>query len=108
VGLPKAREMIYFGRRLSADEALKAGLVDRVFANAQFRSGVEEFASRLAKRAPLSVKFAKQALNMAYGASTDLGQHFEAGAFSMLLSTQDASEGISAFLSKKEPEFKGE
>jgi enoyl-CoA hydratase/3-hydroxyacyl-CoA dehydrogenase len=108
VGLPKAREMIYLGSRISAGEALKAGLVDRVFANADFRSGVEEFANRLAKRAPLSLRFSKQALNVATQSPPDQGQYFEAGAFAMLLSTQDASEGITSFLSKKEPDFKGE
>ena len=108
VGLAKAREMIYLGSRLSAGEALKAGLVDRVFANADFRSGVEEFANRLAKRAPLSLRFSKQALNVATQSPPNQGQYFEAGAFAMLLSTQDASEGITSFLSKKEPDFKGE
>jgi enoyl-CoA hydratase/3-hydroxyacyl-CoA dehydrogenase len=107
VGLAKAREMIYFGSRLSAAEALKAGLVDRVFTNADFRSGVEEFANRLAKRAPLSLKFAKQALNVATQAPPDTGQYFEAEAFATLLSTEDASEGVTSFLSKKEPEFRG-
>lgn len=108
VGLPKAREMIYFGSRLSADEALEAGLVDRVFANEEFQARVEEFARKLAKRAPLSLKFAKGALNLASQVPTDLGQYFEAGSFALLLSTQDATEGITSFLSKKEPEFKGE
>lgn len=108
VGLPKAKEMIYFGLRLSADEALSAGLVDRVFANDEFQQQVEEFARRLAKRAPLSLKFAKYALSLASQVPTDLGQYFEAGSFALLLSTQDATEGITSFLSKKEPEFKGE
>jgi enoyl-CoA hydratase/3-hydroxyacyl-CoA dehydrogenase len=108
VGLPKAREMIYFGSRLSAYEALEAGLVDRVFANEEFQARVEEFARKLAKRAPLSLKFAKGALNLASQVPTDLGQYFEAGSFALLLSTQDATEGITSFLSKKEPEFKGE
>jgi enoyl-CoA hydratase/carnithine racemase len=83
-------------------------MVDRVFANADFRSGVEEFANRLAKRAPLSLRFSKQALNVATQSPPNQGQYFEAGAFAMLLSTQDASEGITSFLSKKEPDFKGE
>jgi enoyl-CoA hydratase/3-hydroxyacyl-CoA dehydrogenase len=108
VGLPKAREMIYFGSRLSADEALEAGLVDRVFANEDFHAQVEEFARKLAKRAPLSLKFAKHALALASQVPTDLGQYFEASSFALLLSTQDANEGITSFLSKKEPEFKGE
>jgi enoyl-CoA hydratase/3-hydroxyacyl-CoA dehydrogenase len=108
VGLTKAKEMIYFGTRLKAAEAMQAGLVDRVFANDQFQNGVEEFARALAKRAPLPLKFAKLALNMASQVPTDLGQYFEASSFGILVGTQDASEGITSFLSKKEPEFKGE
>ncbi len=108
VGLTKAKEMIYFGSRLTAAEALKSGLVDRVFANDQFQNGVEEFARALAKRAPLSLKFAKLALNMASQVPTDLGQYFEASSFGLLIGTQDANEGITSFLSKREPEFKGE
>jgi enoyl-CoA hydratase / 3-hydroxyacyl-CoA dehydrogenase len=108
VGMAKAREMIFFGIRLPADDALQAGLVDRVFANEEFQHGVDEFARSLAKRAPLSLKFAKQALTLAGQVPTDLGQFFEASSFALLLTTQDASEGITSFLSKKEPEFKGE
>jgi len=109
VGLSKAKEMIYFGERLRAQEALKLGLLDRVFANDSFQSEVEGFASKLAKRAPISTKLAKYAINIAqHGSSPDEGQLFEAGAFGLSLSTQDASEGISSFLSKKEPDFKGE
>jgi enoyl-CoA hydratase / 3-hydroxyacyl-CoA dehydrogenase len=108
VGLGKARDMVYFGSRLSADDALKVGLVDRVFENEEFQQRVDEFAANLAKRAPLSLKFSKQSLNLAAQLPTDLGQYFEASSFALLLSTKDADEGINAFLSKKEPQFKGE
>lgn len=109
VGLSKAKEMIYFGERLQAQDALRAGLLDRVFANESFQAEVESFARRLAKRAPIALKLAKGAINLAQqGASTDAGQLFEAGGFGLTVSTQDASEGISSFLSKKEPDFKGE
>lgn len=108
VGLSKAKQMIYFGSRLSADEAHACGLVDQVFSAEEFQAGVQEFASRLAKRAPLSLKFSKFAIGLASQVPTDLGQYFEAGSFALLLSTQDANEGITSFLSKKEPEFKGE
>lgn len=109
VGVSKAKEMIYFGERLQAKDALKAGLLDRVYANEGFQSEVEGFARKLAKRAPVSLKLAKYAINLAQQVpSTDAGQLFEAGGFGLTLSTQDASEGISSFLSKKEPEFKGE
>ena len=108
VGLPKAKEMVFFAQRLSADEALRSGLVNRVLKKAEFVSGVTDFASKLAKQPPLSLKFAKHALNMSTQVPTDLGQLFEATVFGLLLSTQDASEGISAMLEKREPEFKGE
>lgn len=109
VGASRAKEMVYLGERLSAQDALKAGLVDRVYANESFQAEVEGFARRLAKRAPLSLKLAKYAINQAQQVpSTDAAQLFEAGGFGLSLSTQDASEGISSFLSKREPEFKGE
>ncbi len=109
VGLSRAKEMIFFGERLTAQDALKAGLLDRVYANEGFQTEVEGFARKLAKRAPISLKLAKYAINLAQQVpSADAGQLFEAGGFGLASSTQDASEGISAFLSKKEPEFKGE
>jgi len=108
VGLGRAKEMIFLAQRLSAEEALGIGLVNRVFKKPDFEAGVTEFASRLAKQPPLSLKFAKHAVNMSTQVPTDLGQLFEAGSFGLLLSTKDASEGISAMLEKREPEFKGE
>ena len=109
VGVSKAKEMIYFGERLKAQDAFKVGLLDRVYANEGFQSEVEGFARKLAKRAPVSLKLAKYAINLAQQVpSADAGQLFEAGGFGLTISTQDASEGISSFLSKKEPEFKGE
>jgi enoyl-CoA hydratase / 3-hydroxyacyl-CoA dehydrogenase len=108
VGLPMAKEMVFFALRLTAEEALRAGLVNRVYKKTDFEAGVTEFATKLARQPPQSLKFAKQALNMSTQVPTDLGQLFEATGFSLLLSTQDASEGISAMLEKREPEFKGE
>jgi enoyl-CoA hydratase/3-hydroxyacyl-CoA dehydrogenase len=108
VGMGRAKEMVFLAQRLSADEALRIGLVNRVFKKAEFEAGVTEFASKLAKQPPLSLKFAKHALNISTQVPTDLGQLFEASGFGLLLSTKDASEGISAMLEKREPEFKGE
>ncbi len=108
VGLPKAKQMIFLGERLSAEEARKVGLVDRVFKTEEFEEGVLDFANKLAKRAPLALKYAKFAINLASQVPTDIGQLYEAGGFGLLLTSQDVSEGVSAFLSKREPEFKGE
>jgi enoyl-CoA hydratase / 3-hydroxyacyl-CoA dehydrogenase len=108
VGLPKAKEMVLLAQQLKADEALAAGLVNRVFKKSEFETGVTDFAMKLAKQPPLSLKFAKHALNASVQVPTDLGQLFEATGFGLLASTQDASEGISAMFEKREPEFKGE
>ncbi len=108
VGLARAKEMVFFAQRLTADEALKIGLANRVFKKADFDAEVTAFATKLAKQPPLSLKFAKQALVLSTQVPIDLGQLFEASAFGLLLSSQDASEGISAMLEKREPEFKGE
>jgi enoyl-CoA hydratase / 3-hydroxyacyl-CoA dehydrogenase len=108
VGLAKAKEMVYFAQQLGAEEAHESGLVNRVFRKSEFASGVTDFAKALARQPPQSLKFAKQALTLATQVPTDIGQLFEATSFGLLLSTQDASEGISAMLEKREPEFKGE
>ncbi len=108
VGLPRAKEMIFLAQRLAADEALKVGLVNRVFPKGEFDDRVSEFAAKLAKQPPLSLKFAKRALDASTQGPADVGELFEAAGFGLLLSTQDASEGISAMLGKREPEFKGE
>ena len=108
VGLPKAKEMVLFGQKLTASEALEAKLVDRVFKKHEFDREVTAFATKLAKQPPLALKLAKQALNLSTQVPADLGQLFEAASFGLLLSTEDASEGISAMLGKREPEFKGD
>ena len=108
VGLPRAKEMVFLGQRLDASEALRIGLVDRVFKKDEFDSEVSKFAAALSRRPPLALWFAKQAFNFSAETPADIGQLFEAMGFGLLLSTQDASEGVSALFQKREPEFKGE
>jgi enoyl-CoA hydratase/carnithine racemase len=100
--------MVLFAQMLTADEAFRVNLVNRVYKKTDFDAAVTEFATKLAKQPPLSLKFAKQALNISTQVPTDLGQLFEASGFGLLISTQDANEGISAMLEKRDPEFKGE
>ncbi len=108
VGLSRAKEMVFFAQRLSAEEALKIGLVNRVFPKNEFEAGVTDFATKLAKQPPQSLKFAKHALDISTQVPNDIGQLYEAAGFGILLSTKDANEGISAMLEKREPEFTGD
>jgi enoyl-CoA hydratase/3-hydroxyacyl-CoA dehydrogenase len=108
VGIPIAKRLIFLGERIGADEALRIGLVDSVHRDEDLEGAVLAFATRLAGRPPIALKLAKHAINMATQVSTEIGQLFEASSFGLLATTKDASEGLSAFLSKSEPEFKGE
>lgn len=107
VGLAAAKEVAMLGDRIGPDEALRLGLVHRVFENDTFGQDVRVFAAELAKRAPVALAFTKQLLNAA--PTTDLlaGMEAEATAFGLVSTTDDVVEGVTAMFAKKEPAFKG-
>ncbi|MDO8123436.1 MAG: enoyl-CoA hydratase-related protein [Candidatus Hermodarchaeota archaeon] len=108
IGLQKAREAIMFGKRFTAEEALEMGLVDRVFPNDSFEKDVREFAQLLAEQSPIALKLVKQCLNYGTQVPLEIGLAYEAQAFAKTFSTKDLFEGITAFLQKRKPEYKGE
>lgn len=108
IGLAKAREAIMFGKRFNADEALEIGLVDRVFPDASFEKKVRKFAKSLAEQSPIALKLVKQCLNYGTQVPLEVGQAYEAHAFAQTFTTQDLFEGITAFLQKRKPVYKGE
>ena len=108
IGLAKAREAIMFGKQYTADEALEIGLVDRVFPNASFEKDVRTFAKALAEQAPIAVKLVKQCLNYGTQVPLEIGLAYEAQAFAKTFTTKDIFEGITAFLQKRKPDYKGE
>ncbi len=108
VGPSRAKRLIFLGERVSAKDALEIGLVDSIHKEEDLDRAALELATKLAKRPPIAIKLAKQAVNLASQVPTDLGQLFEASSFALLATTKDASEGVSAFLSKSGPEFRGE
>ncbi len=107
IGLARAKEMVLLGERVTADEAKAAGLVTRVCENESFADDVAAFATRVAKGAPVAQRLSKRSLNQGLTVTNEQGAELEAAAFGILLSTEDAMEGVTALFSKREPEFQG-
>jgi enoyl-CoA hydratase/3-hydroxyacyl-CoA dehydrogenase len=95
------------GDRITAEQALKIGLVTRVVPLAKLVEETKTFAKNFVEGPPVALKAAKYALNYATQVPLDIGLKFESEAFGIVLSTKDVMEGVSAFMSKRKPEFKG-
>jgi enoyl-CoA hydratase/carnithine racemase len=107
VGPARAKDLIYSGRQIDADEALRIGLVDGVFPAGEAYSGAVEAARRFAKGPRDALRAAKTAVDG--GLRTDLGTGLlrERELFAELFGTADQEEGIAAFLEKRAPRFGG-
>jgi enoyl-CoA hydratase len=102
-----AKDMIFTGRRLGAGEALSIGLVDRVVPRGEALTGARRLASAIAAKGPVAVRHAKQAVSRALELDLASGLAYEANQFALLFATQDAREGTSAFVERREPRFEG-
>ena len=108
LGKSKALEIILFSKRLSAPEALAIGLVDKVFPAADLMKEAQAFAAALAKRPPLAVAAVMEGMSVGMDKGIDEGLRVDAEWLTKLTSSKDATEGITAFLEKREPTFIGE
>ena len=107
LGKGKALELILTGDRIKADEAERIGLVNRVVPADQLMTVAEEMARTIAKRGPLAVRAAIEAVMSGSDMPFEEGQFLEATLFGLLASTEDMKEGMGAFLEKRTAEFKG-
>ncbi|SPF44829.1 Enoyl-CoA hydratase/isomerase [Syntrophobacter sp. SbD1] len=107
VGRSKALDMILFSRRLSAAEALEAGLVNRLSAPGTLRQDALDFAGELAQRPPIAVRWVLKAMAAGLYEGLDEGLKVEAEGSSVVRQTRDREEGFAAFLEKRKPVFEG-
>lgn len=107
VGLHKAKELALLGDILSADEAYRIGVVNRVVPDAELDSAVADWADRLAEGPPLALQLTKRMLNNALSLSLSEALSWEAAAQTVNLVSDDTREGIAAFLGKRAPVFRG-
>lgn len=106
-GKALAMEMVLSARNLTAEEALRAGLVNRVVPVAAYLDEALTLARTIAAQAPLAVRLAKEAINKAYEMTLSEGLDYEQRAFFLLFSTEDQREGMRAFIEKRKPEWRG-
>ncbi len=107
VGKAIAMEMVLNNRTLTADEAQRYGLVNRVVPVERYLDEALSLAAEVAARAPLAVRLGKEAVNQAFDSFLTEGLKDERRAFYFLFSSQDQKEGMAAFVEKRKPEWKG-
>jgi enoyl-CoA hydratase len=107
VGKATAMEMVLNGRTLTADEAARLGLVNRVVPVEVYLDEALRLAQSIAERAPLAVRLAKEAVNNAFESYLADGLADERRAFYFLFSTEDQKEGMRAFVEKRKAKWKG-
>ncbi len=107
IGKYRAMELILTGRPISARQAEAWGLVTRVVAAELYLDEAKRLAHEIASKPAVAVRLAKQAILKAYDTHLEGGLDYERKCFYLLFATEDRTEGINAFLEKRQPHFKG-
>ncbi|MFC1985960.1 enoyl-CoA hydratase/isomerase family protein [Chloroflexota bacterium] len=108
IGKAKALELILTAGTISAEEALEIGLVSRVVPQENLTSEVETLAQTIASKAPIALRYIKEAVNKGLDLTLEQGLRLEADLYLLLHTTADRIEGIKAFLEKRPPRFTGQ
>ncbi|OFZ29274.1 MAG: enoyl-CoA hydratase [Bdellovibrionales bacterium RIFCSPHIGHO2_01_FULL_40_29] len=107
IGIRRAREMTMSGEMISAEQALRYGLVNDVVPAAELMATVTKKINLILTRSPLAVARAKQSINESFDLETEKALLNEAEIFSQLFTSEDTQEGTAAFIEKRKPVFKG-
>jgi enoyl-CoA hydratase len=107
VGKAVAIDVILSGRFLTATEALRAGLIARVVAKEAWLDEAKRVARDIAAKGPVATRLAKEAVDRAFEGPLTLGVEYERRLLYLALASEDAKEGLTAFLEKRRPDFKG-
>ena len=108
IGPALAKELIFSARRIDAAEAKEIGLVNRVVGQGEALNAAQELAAEISANGPVAVRHAKAAANRSFDVDLISGLEYEADQFALLFATEDAREGMGAFVEKRKPQFKGE
>ena len=107
VGRKKANELLLLGEQISATEAERIGLVNRVVPEAEFDEAVRDWAGKLAAKSPLLMRLGKDAMHRQQDMAFDDALEYLHHNLTLAFSTEDVREGVQAFFDKREPQWRG-
>jgi len=107
IGLGNAFKLLYTGDMVTADEALRLGLVSEVVPASDLMTRVKALAATIASKSPVALRYIKEALRASVRSPMDAGLALERTLFGLVFASDDKVEGVEAFLQKRKPDFKG-
>ena len=107
VGKALAMEMVLTGRQITAEEALRAGLINKIVPVEYFLEEAQKMAKDIANKPPIGVRLAKEAVLKSFDTTIEMGLEYERKNFYLCFASEDMKEGMSAFIEKRKPEWRG-
>lgn len=106
VGLGRAKELIFTGGHIDAEEAYRIGLVNKVTEKESLMEETYKMADKIKSNSRVALKYAKESMNRGIETDIDTGIAYESNVFGLCFAAEDQEEGMSAFLEKRHPNFK--
>lgn len=107
IGLGRAQDVILLGRKIGGQEAVTIGLATKCVPQEELLSEARKMAEKLIAKGPIAIRIAKRVVQASLSGSQEIGELLEMLALSTLCGTEDKAEGVTSFLEKRAPEYKG-